>query len=99
MSEEAFGIMRQGKLAAEYQREIRAKYSLLFREGIAREVLADILHTCGFPGTAGSVYQSLDPDDKAAIGKFNLGLEIAEKAGVLEAIGKHILGLKTNKGE
>jgi len=76
-----------------YRREIRAKYGKVFREGIARDVLADILTSCGFPGVTGSVYLSLDPDDKAMIGRFNVGLEIAEKAGVLKAIGNHIFGL------
>jgi hypothetical protein len=74
--------------------EIRAKYEMVFRQGDGREVLGDILRFCNFPGSAGSTYLSLDPDDKIMVGRFNVGLEIAEKAGVLEAIGTHILGLR-----
>jgi len=81
--------------AKRYKKEIRNKYSMLFREGIGREVLADILHNCHFPGTTGSIYESLDPNNKELIGRYNVGLEIAEKAGILQSIGVHVLGLKS----
>jgi hypothetical protein len=66
--------------------EIRAKYHLLFREGIGREVLKDILNMCHFGVT-------LDPDNKVQVAEYNVGLVIAEKAGVLDGINKHIFGL------
>lgn len=77
-----------------YERDIRAKYGQVFREGLGREVFADILRLCNFPGSAGSIYMSLDPDNKEQIGKFNIGLAIAERSGLLEQIGIHFLGLK-----
>ena len=93
--EQQLNIGVQKNAVSEYQREIRAKYLLTFKEGIALEVLGDILALCGFPGATGSIHYGLDPDDKAMIGRFNVGLEIAEKAGVLKAIAGHILGLPT----
>jgi hypothetical protein len=69
------------------ERTIRAKYLMVFKDGIGQEVLRDILLICGFMG-------QLNPDDKAMVGRYNAGLEIAEKAGVLKAIASHILGLK-----
>lgn len=81
----------------DYQREICAKYGLLFRKGVGREVLGDILALCGFPGSAGNIHYGLDPNDPASIGRYNVGIEIARKAGVLEAIGQHILGLNIKR--
>jgi hypothetical protein len=72
--------------SAKADRDIRAKYLITFKEGVANEVLWDILMQCNFMG-------QLDPNDKAAIGRYNAGLEIAEKAGVLKAIARHIFGI------
>lgn len=91
--EKEIGLDKSQNAVLEYQREISAKYKLVFKTGVAREVLGDILALCGFPGATGSFHYGLNPDDKSEIGRFNVGLEIAEKAGVLEAIGTHILGL------
>lgn len=50
--------------------ELRAKHRLLFSSGIGLEVLADILtRHCHF----GSY---LDPEDKARIGQYNVGIAI-----------------------
>jgi hypothetical protein len=86
-------VDKQQKDIIDYQSEIRAKYKIVFKQGAAREVLGDILALCGFPGSTGSIHYGLNPDDKAMIGRFNVGLEIAGKAGVLDAIGTHILGI------
>ena len=78
---------------AKYDAEIRANYAVLFRSPIGRKVLRDILDSCYFPGSRGGVYISIDPENKEMIGRFNTGLEIAEKAGILNAIGAHVLGI------
>lgn len=96
--EKQLNIGVQSKAVADYQREIRAKYLMVFKEGIAVEVLGDILALCGFPGSAGDIHYGLDPNDKAMIGRFNVGIEIAEKAGVLKAIAGHIFGLTIKSG-
>ena len=93
MSKEFFHIEENEDAVSGYQREMRAKYVMVFREGIGREVLGDILALCGFPGSTGSIHFGLDPTNQSEIGRFNVGLEIASKAGTLKAIGEHILAL------
>ncbi len=69
------------------RKEMQAKYGMVFREGFGREVLADILlDLCHFGVT-------LDPDNKVQVAEYNVGMVIAKRAGVLEAIGTHILGI------
>jgi hypothetical protein len=69
------------------------KYATLFREGIGREVLADILvFNCHWGVT-------LDYDNKAQIAEYNVGLVIAAKAGILKQIDSQILGLKRKTKE
>ncbi len=56
--------------------DLRPKYRLLFLTEIGREVLADILVTlCHF-----GLY--LDPEDKAQIGQYNVGVSILSRIGI-----------------
>lgn len=88
--EKQTGLDKSQDGSLEYQHEISAKYRLVFSEGVAREVLGDILAECAFPGSVGDVYleDSFTAED---IGRFRVGVKIARKAGVLGAIGAHIL--------
>ena len=83
----------QQAVNAKYDQEIRANYAALFRSPMGRKVLRDILDSCYFPGSRGGIYMSIDPDNKEMIGRFNAGLEIAEKAGILNTIGVQLLGI------
>jgi hypothetical protein len=56
--------------------ETRAKYRLLFRQGIGRDVLTDILSLCHFGST-------LDPDNKVQIAEYNVGIAILGRCGML----------------
>ena len=69
-----------------YKREMQDKYRALFTNQMGREVLADILMTCHFGG-------SLDPDNKAQIAEYNVGVVIAAKAGFLDQL-QTILGMR-----
>jgi hypothetical protein len=64
---------------------IEEKYRALFNHGFGTEILADILMNCHFGIT-------LDPDNKAQIAEYNVGIAIAAKAGFLEEVDS-LLGL------
>jgi hypothetical protein len=65
------------RLAGAVQR-LNAKYRLTFLNGeIGMDVLSDILQTCHFG-------QTLDPDNKAMIAEYNMGVTLLARCGVLE---------------
>ena len=97
MTEDTFNLDKRYVAIAEYQREMQAKYRMLFKEEVGREVLGDILSLCGFPGATGEAHNGLDPNNPAEIGRFNVGIDIAKKAGVLKSIGTHILGINSQE--
>ena len=86
-------VEKRQEIISKYQSNIRAKYGMTFRDGIGREVLGDILALCGFPGATGEFHNGFDPNNPSDIGRLNVGIEIAAKAGVLRLIGTHILGI------
>ena len=55
--------------------EIRQKYFHTFSSPLGREVLIDILKDCHFGCT-------LDPDNKAQIAEYNVGVTLLAKLGI-----------------
>lgn len=55
--------------------DVGKKYRHLFSSSLGREVLADILGECHFGST-------LDPDNKAQVAEYNVGVLILAKCGV-----------------
>jgi hypothetical protein len=54
--------------------KLQAEYRLTFLEGIGKNVLADILHTCHFGCTLSSEIQMIE---------YNVGITILWKCGIL----------------
>ena len=65
---------------------IEDKYRAVFKGEFGRAVLGDILARTHWGCT-------LDPDNKAQIGEFNIGIYILAQAGILQDINKTMLGL------
>lgn len=54
------------------------KYRKTLLEGFGREVLADLLQLCHFGET-------LDPDNKAQVAEYNVGISVLANLGVFSA--------------
>ena len=63
-------------IPTEPEEDIGGKYRHIFSSPMGRDVLSDILTECHFGMT-------LDPDNKAQIAEFNVGMMVLAKCGIL----------------